>query len=186
MKILKKPFVAVLLCIVIVLGSTGLSISAGLRGKCEKVIDGFYDGLVVNREALPSIAVELRELCGIAESMVTIAGNYGIATDTLSEQASDMKLTLNSHIDDVHYIYSEYNDLSVSIKTVTEALYAHGLSERHSDAMQDYSESIAAIIEAIAASGYNESVQSFLQRFDRFPSNLYAGMFNIQYPAYFG
>ena len=45
MKTLKKPFVAWVLCILLVLASSFFSVSVKLGAKCHAVSDGLYDGV---------------------------------------------------------------------------------------------------------------------------------------------
>ena len=46
MNFLKKPFVAVLLSVLIVCGSTLLSVDVKLGKECQNITDSFYDGAV--------------------------------------------------------------------------------------------------------------------------------------------
>ena len=51
--------------------------------------------------------------------------------------------------------------------------------------MADLSQEIAACRAQIDASGYNESVSTFLRRNNRFPTRQFAELFGIAYPVYF-
>ena len=56
MKFFKRPAVAVILTVIIVICSSLISVNAKLGSRCDRVIDGFYDGVRYNRENHPAIA----------------------------------------------------------------------------------------------------------------------------------
>ena len=185
MKLLKRPYFAVLLCILVVLGSTALSAGLKLSGKCGGVIDGFYDGVRYNKEDHAAIAHQISELCDVAEDMAVIADNYGINTDSVDQLSSRMRATLNSRSRDISEVSAQYKEFSAALKALESTLHSSGLSERHTTLMQEYSVDMIDAVQAISGSCYNESVRDFLQRNDRFPAAAIAGLFNIQFPAYF-
>ena len=88
MKLLRKPFVAVLLSALIIFSSTLLSVDVKLGKECQNITDGFYEGVVYENYQHKSIASQIRNICGAADGMVTIANNYDIDTDAVSA-ASD-------------------------------------------------------------------------------------------------
>ncbi len=186
MKLLKKPFVAVLLCVLIVLGSSALSARSSLEKKCDAVIDGFYSGVVVKGEADVSIASCLSELCDISDGMEDIAENYGIKSQDGRDLSDALRQSLNRRETNAATVYGEYQALSNYVQTLEDELYHVGLSQRHTDLMTDYSYRLTELTADIQSSGYNDSVRVFMQKVDRFPARYLAAFFGIQYPQYFG
>ena len=94
MNFLKKPFVAVLLSALIICGSTLLSADIKLGRECQNITDGFYEGVVYENYQHKSIASQIRNICGAADGMVTIANNYDIDTDAVRAATDEMKNAL--------------------------------------------------------------------------------------------
>ena len=186
MSLLKKPFFAVLLSVLLVLGATAASVGVKLSNACGDVTDGFYYGVEYAREKHPAIADEIRALCSVADGLTVIANNYGIKTTELSEQSAALLKTLNSDGQSVAQLSEQYKLFYSTVKALEEQLHTSALSDRHMAQMQDYSAQIADISAAIAGSGYNDTVREFLQSNDRFPASSFAELFGIDYPAYFG
>ena len=55
MDFLKKRPVAIILALIIVVGSTLLSVNIKLGSKCQTITDGFYSGVTYNGYEHPSI-----------------------------------------------------------------------------------------------------------------------------------
>ena len=185
MKLLKKPFFAVLLCILLVLCSTLISANIKLSNACTKVVDGFYDGMQYQGETQEGIAADLKELCAVTEDMIVIANNYGIKTADVNTQCQALKAALNARNQDIANVYSIYSQFYSLMKTLENDLHSTGLSQRHTTTMSEYSQQLSAIKTAIDSSGYNESVTVFLEKNDRFPENMVAELVNVQFPAHF-
>lgn len=185
MNFLKKPFVAVLLCVVMVLASTLISVDVKLGKACDNVTYSFYDGVRYQGQLLPSIADEIRELCSVTEEMIPIAKNYGIPTDQVSELCEDIKRMINSRDTDIDEVYGVYAVFYPEVKELENQLMSSGLSQHHSEAMPGYSARIAAAKDAVDSARYNENVTEFLDRNDHFPVNLWAELVGAEFPDYF-
>ena len=181
MKLLKKPVVAILLVVLLVVGSTLLSADLKLSRACARVTDGFYDG--VKRQ--PAAAQAIRSLCDDADQMVIIGDNYGIDTSPLSADTSALRQAVGFDNPDVAAVYAAFAPFYTKLKVLENDLQHTDLSERHEEQMAEYTQDIARCHEQIDASGYNESVSTFLRRNNRFPTRQFARLFNITYPAYF-
>jgi hypothetical protein len=59
------------------------------------------------------------------------------------------------------------------------------LSDRHLEFMSDAVKQINSFKANIDNSGYNESVNAFRKKFNRFPTNIFADILDIDYPEYF-
>ena len=185
MKLLKKPAVAVILAVLIVVGSTLISADAKLSRQSAKVVNGFYDGVKYGGIVHPSIASCLSELCDIADQMVVIANNYGLETEELTESTEDLRLSISYQDAFIRLIYSDYSDFNGPLMVLEDALNHTALSDRHSEQMAAISQRISELKADIAASGYNESVSAFLRRNGRFPTWQFANLFEINLPAAF-
>lgn len=186
MKLLKKPWFAIFLCVIVVLGSTVLSARGKLVKSCSDVTDGFYSGVGITGEAEDSVSAALNRLCDIAYGMSSISENYGIKSADTVALADALKQSLSSRSGEVHSLYLQYLELNKAVQVLEDKLYTNGLSQRHTELMEDYSDDYDELAEDILDSGYNESVQSFMNKTDRFPARNIAAFFGISFPQYFG
>ncbi|MDD6089354.1 MAG: hypothetical protein PUB77_01590 [Clostridiales bacterium] len=185
MKFFKRPAVAVILTVIIVICSSLISVNAKLGSRCDRVIDGFYDGVRYNRENHPAIADQLQTLCSVADEMTVIAGNYGIDTAELSDTCNNLRLALRYSTKDISYIYAEYINFLSALRTAENALHSTGLSERHMSAMEGYSDTISACVELIDGACYNDTVRDFMRSYDKFPVRGWVEILGITFPEYF-
>lgn len=187
MSFFKKPFVALLLCVLLVWASTAISVKAKFQDKCDDVADTFYLGVPVSgeEERAPSIYDQLRELNSIAASMCIIADNYSVDSEDVRDYNEWLELALAYSEDDVDYIYSKYSGLWKALMAMEDALDHAPLSDRHLAGMADYSARLDEIDRYIANAGYNEGVRLFYQRNDNFPTLQLAEMCGVQLPEYF-
>lgn len=181
MKLLKKPLFAALLCILIVFTSTVISINVKLNNKCEAIIDSFYEG-TIQQVPIYSNVVQLYE---IAEDIILVAENYGIDTRALQSSIQNLRNELNFKNDDFSDIFSAYSSFTKELRSVEIALSSVELSHRHLEYMDAASKDIFELKTAIDASKYNDSVKAFYKKFDRFPTNIFAEIFDIDFPEYF-
>ncbi len=182
MNILKNPVIAILLCVLIVLTSTVVSINVKLNNKCEEIVDSFYISKNNNSTSIYGDIVSMYEL---AEEITVVADNYGVDTRKLSTSISSLKKEVSFHnpeIDDIHDAFSAfYNELwDVELK-----LSEIQLSQRHMEYMNSASKLVYELKVSIDEAEYNNTVRTFYKRFDRFPVNLFADIFDIDYPEYF-
>ncbi len=185
MKFLKKPFVAVLLTVLIVLCSTAISINTKLNNKCESIIDVFYEGGMQQGFIVDSTYGNLCNMYELAAEIVLVADNYGVDTWELSSSINALKEALNFKNDDMSEIYSDYSEFYSSLRTVEMELSNIQLSQRHMEYMNSASEQLSYLKSCVDNSNYNESVRTFYKKFGRFPVNAFADIFSIDYPEYF-
>lgn len=183
MKVLKKPFVAVLLSALIIFSSTLLSVDVKLGAKCQNITDGFYEGVVYEGYQHKSIASQLRNICGAADGMVTIAKNYDIDTDAVSSATDEMKSALTyGSVSYIHYLYEELLD---AVQPLEDQLSRAALNERDADGFKQYSSTITGARSVIENSGYNESVRAFLRGYMHFPADFLAELSGVELPELF-
>lgn len=183
MNFLKKPFVAVLLSALIICGSTLLSTDIKLGRECQNITDGFYEGVVYENYQHKSIASQIRNICGAADGMVTIANNYDIDTDAVRAATDEMKnaLTYGS----VSYLHYLYEDLLQAVKPLEDQLSRAELSDRDAEGFAQYSSTISGAQSVIENSGYNESVRAFLRDEIHFPADFFAELAGLELPELF-
>lgn len=183
MNFLKKPFVAVLLSALIICGSTLLSADIKLGRECQNITDGFYEGVVYENYQHKSIASQIRNICGAADGMVTIANNYDIDTDAVRAATDEMKnaLTYGS----VSYLHYLYEDLLQALKPLEDQLSRAELSDRDAEGFTQYSSTISGAQSVIENSGYNESVRAFLRDEIHFPADFFAELTGVELPELF-
>ena len=183
MNFLKKPFVAVLLSALIICGSTLLSADIKLGRECQNITDGFYEGVVYENYQHKSIASQIRNICGAADGMVTIANNYDIDTDAVRAATDEMKSALN--LSSVSYLYGLYENLLSALKPLEEQLSRAELSDRDAEGFTQYSSTISGAQSVIENSGYNESVRAFLRDQIHFPADFFAELAGVELPELF-
>ena len=183
MNLLKKPFVAVLLSALIICSSTLLSVDVKLGKECQNITDGFYDGVVYKNYQHKSIASQIKNICGAADGMVTIANNYDIDTDAVTAATAEMKSALN--FGSVSYLYGLYEDLLNALKPLEEQLSLTELSDRDTDGFDQYSSTISGAQSVIDNSGYNESVRAFYRDVVHFPADFLADLVGVDLPELF-
>lgn len=183
MKFLKNPFVAVLLSLAIVISSTLISTNIKLGRRCDKVRDGFYEGVVYDGYERKSIASHIKNICGAASGLVAVANNYDVDTASLSSAVDRMKSGLSNG--SVSENYSLYCKLLTAFDDVERQLSAASLSERDADGAEQYALTVKGACKAIDESGYNESVRDFNRRQLRFPADILARLAGVDVPQLF-
>lgn len=183
MNFLKKPFVAVLLSALIICGSTLLSADIKLGRECQNITDGFYEGVVYENYQHKSIASQIRNICGAADGMVTIANNYDIDTDAVRAATDEMKSALT--YGSVSYLHYLYEDLLQAVKPLEDQLSRAELSDRDAEGFAQYSSTISGAQSVIENSGYNESVRAFLRDQIHFPADFFAELAGVELPELF-
>lgn len=183
MNFFKKPFVAVLLSMAIIVSSTLFSVNIKLGDKCQDITDGFYEGVDYEGYAHKSIAGQIKNICGAADGMATIAANYGLNTDAVIAASKDVKdaLTYGS----VSYVGYCYNELIAAVKPLEDQLSREQLSDRDAEGLGKYSSTINGAQAVIEKSGYNESVREFLREYKRLPAEALAVFSGVNFPELF-
>lgn len=185
MKLFKKPWFALLLCFVVVFWATALSVDLRFGARCREVRDGFYEGVQVDGYTQPGIATHLRNLCGYADGLATIAKNYDVDPDSVQSASNLLKMLLGDDDGDCSDLRFWYDALCTDLMTMEDALTRKDLSERDASGVSQYLEGIHGTISSIDSSAYNDSVRQFLRKYDHFPINLYASLGMVELPELF-
>lgn len=185
MKGFSKTLVAILVCVLVVIVSTAVSVSVKLNKECEKVIDTFYEGKLHNGYIVSSIYADIVKMYELAESIVVVADNYGIDTRKLVSDISTLREELSYKNPDASDLYEDFTNFYNNLWAVELELSTTQLSQRHLEYMNSAAQQVNNLKLSIENSEYNSNVKSFYKKFDRFPANAFADMFDIEYPEYF-
>ncbi len=181
-KFLSNPTVAMVLAVLVVVGTMLISTRVDFGKKCAQTSEKFYtryDGEV-------PIADRLREFCAAAEKMVLLGQHYGLddADDTY-EKAEEVLSQLRRQSTEAEDLFEDYSELLSDTFELESALVRRDLSEEdlaaYSAAQHDAAEAKAAI----DASSYNPEVRSFLSRYRHFPTTVLAALTGVRMPQLF-
>lgn len=161
MKFLKRPAVATVMSVLIVLFSTVISAETKLQAQADKVSATFYDGVTYDGYKHPSIASQLEVICGAADGIASIVSDYGIDTEQLSDSSSYLRSSMaygDYWFGSVHYNYVELMDDLTAIERSTRDL---DFTERDASGMEQYLNTIENASRLIDESGYNTYVRNY-------------------------
>ena len=183
MKFFKNPVVAVLLSLAIVISSTLISTNIKLGKRCDKVSDGFYEGVTYGGYERKSIASHIKNICGAASGLVAVANNYGVDTASLSSAVEMMNSGLSNGSASENYTL--YYRLLSAFDKVEQQLAGEALSERDASGAEQYALTVKGACKAIDESGYNESVREFYRSQLRFPADILGRLAGVDVPQLF-
>lgn len=185
MKVLKKPVVAVLLCAVIVIASTLGNVNRLFGAKCQKITDGFYNGVEVDGFTQKGINIHLQNISGYVDGLTTIARRNGVDCTAIEAASDQFKSVLRADKPSISSLYGSYTALMLEEAELETALGRVALDERDTEGFNTYRDNIKGAVSSVASAGYNESVRSFLGKYDRFPTDTLAALAGVDYPEYF-
>ena len=176
MKILKNTVILVLLALVVVLGSTLLNTRFKLGMLCREASAEFYENT--------GIATQLDSICVDASAIASIAKEHGLDTDSLTNAVEELQ-SMISHRSSAASVYERYSKVKAELSALTAKLMSQGLGDSDSQAVTALQAKIQEAQEKISSSSYNTYIQSFLEKYDRFPANLFAKLANVHLPEVF-
>ena len=176
MKFLKNPIVAILLAVLIVTGSTLLSVNRDLRRESEAVAVSFYKA----DKNQPSMADNMLALCGIADSYCRLAAENGIDSSSLVYAASVLRGDVEKRSLDIESLCTHY----ASVKEEIDAVDAE-LSSPCPNEVAALRNEHAPICAAIDNSAYNDNALSFFNKLRKFPAWQFAKLLGIHIPVIF-
>lgn len=185
MDTLKKRPVAILLALVIVVGSTLLSSGIKLKQACQTVTDGFYSGVTYGGYEHPSIQSQLKNVSSAALGLATLAANYtGVDASAVKSARNDLDSSLENGTPGE--IYDRYTALLSGTAALTADLQAQPLSDRDASGVTQYESILTSASGVIDKSGYNDTVRGFLRdTYDAFPASFFAGLTGVSAPELF-
>ena len=151
---LKKPLVAAILCVLIVVSSTVISTHARLDPWCEDIADGFT--------AAGGIAEQLDAVCAAASGIMRVAEAYGI--DCFETQDLCESLRSSTYVNSPHNLFMMYQMLSGEITDLTNSLKLKELSAQDDATLSVLNDELSVARNAINENMYNSSVSFFLRQ----------------------
>ncbi len=170
MKFFKNRTVALILCVVIVLGSTLLNTRIKLGSRCRDLDEEFY--------ATGGIAYLLETVHVEADTLAAQAEAKGIDASGLRSASEDLQRVLSQRSLSAAQLYPYYDALRSEISTAASQLGDSG-------AAGETLARIESAQNAISASDYNAHVRRFCSRYDNFISKSLAALAGVDLPEEF-
>ena len=185
MDFLKNRAVAIVLAVVIVLGSTLVTSGTKLKSQCQKITDGFYSGVTYDGYEHPSIQSQLKNISRAALGLATIASNYtGVDAAAVKTDRDNLDSSLEKGTPS--QIYDIYTALTADTAALVSSLRAQTLSDRDSSGVDQYESIISSASGVIDKSGYNDTVRDFLRStYNVFPASFFASLTGVNPPELF-
>ena len=184
MKVLKNPVFAVFFAVLLVISSSLISSGMKLDKECRKVTDGFYQGVKYDGYKHSAIYTQLKNICGAASGLVTVADNYGIDTREVSEREAELSAAVSDTHGGISSICKKYAALSEALTRLERELDGVTLSSRDEDGFELYVSTIENAGGVIDSSGYNESVHSYISGCDAW-KRMFISLTNTHLPELF-
>ena len=177
-KLFESPAFALLLAVIVVIGSTLLNTRIKFGRKCDAMCDEFYEQ--------SDIAAELRNFCAAAEKVALTAQQQELPdADATLQNVDELRNLLYQQTDDLSSVYSVYQKLLSSTFGLEASLARTQLPAAQADTLAAVQHDAAAAKAAIDSSGFNSSARSFLKRYQKFPTPTLAGMVGVNMPCAF-
>lgn len=153
---LKKPIVAVILCLLIVLSATVINAHVLLDSRCEKVSEGF--------SAPGGIADQLSAVCTASGGFVKLAEKYGLDEFTTSD-AAELCTSIRFAVGEAEpsELYDLYRILLTRVDELRTSLRLQDLSAEDAKLYDEFEAEYLAAQKAIAESNYNSSASHYLR-----------------------
>ncbi len=152
-KLLSKKPVAIVLCLLIVLGSTLLNTRIRLGGACRELYNNFYGP--------GSMAYQLGEVCTEGDTMAALAEANGIDASSLRRSVESLRGMLNQEEDNASRLYSGYMWLRDELSQTRQQLFSSNLNDTDASQLRAATDRFSALQSAISSSDYNTQVRSF-------------------------
>ena len=174
---LKKPLVAAILCVIIVLSSTVINAHVRLDSQCEAISEGF--------SAPGGIAEQLSAVCTASSGFVKLAEKYGVDEfDTFN--VDDIATSLRYSVGNTQPsgLADLYRMLITETDFLRTSLRLKDLSEEDAKLYSEFEAEYLAAQNAIAGSSYNSSVSYYLRELGSF-SCFFAKLCGVKLPEQF-
>ncbi len=171
MKFFKKPVVAVLLCLIVVIAAPLLNTRIKLGRQCEKLNERFYSSGIADK--LEALHVEADALAALAEA-------NGLNADALRGASADLQDALSQRSSNAGQLHRYYDALRSQISAT-----AAQLSEKKVAGADTVLLRIQNLQDDIASSSYNAEVRSFRTRYKSRFTHLMASLAGVHMPEEF-
>ena len=150
---LKKPLIAAILSVLIVLASTLVSVHARLDPLCKEYWDEFRSG---------DIHEALLQYCSCSAETLLLAKNYGVDVHEASDCAAALQKAMDKET--LSGVYARYQRLNQALSGAKASLLRADLSEADRQALDRLDKALTAAQKKIADCDYNSRVAHFLRK----------------------
>ena len=158
---LKKPLVAAILCVIIVLSATVINVHVRLDPRCTEISEGFTEP--------GGIADQLSAVCTASSGFAKLAEKYGVdeySTFNVNDIATSLRIAVGytkaSGLADL------YRMLIAGTDDLRTSLRLKDLSGEDAKLYAEFEAEYLAAQSAIADSSYNSTVSSYLRELGSF------------------
>ena len=181
MKLFKKTWFAVLLCVVAVVGTTLLNTRVKFGEKCAAVRASLYQADAKD----VSIPTELKGVLSSMDGLIELAGERRLDTEQAAQSAEQLEALLDEGGADAGQLHAAYRQLLAESDSLIAQLGELSLNDHDSATLLRCITGINGTRSSIEDSGYNESVESFLDSYYHFPTKNLAALTGVLYPELF-
>ena len=181
LKLFRKRWFALLLCVVCVIASTLLNTRVGLGGKSDDLIESFYDSELGEQ----CIGTQLANLCKATTGLTAIAGHYNLDSTAATLASEQLDGALQSAYGKAQILFKDYKALLEAADELIGRLGLANISKRDAESLALYTTTIDDARSAIDSSGYNDAVRDFLRVNSRFPAGGLAAFAGVRMPELF-
>ena len=181
MKFFGNRAVALILAVIVVVGSTLLNTRLKLGEECQSVEDGFYTASSGSKSVYDRLDARLDAANGVW-SLLESHGN-----SAAEELAVSRSVLLNAMDErDIGDMYDGNQALQTAFDKASAALLKLRLTKNEKDALEDYQTAFAGAQKMIDEADYNGAVLEFRRKvFDKFPASLLAPIVGLDGPELF-
>lgn len=181
MKLFKQTWFAILLCVIAVVGTTLLNTRVKFGALSRDVRASLYEA---DKDGV-NIITELGNLGSSVDALIALASERDLDTAAAEDAARYLELLLGAGDTEASQLHRYYRTLMDLIEPLEEQLGELSLDSHDSATLQRCITGIFGIRSAIEGSGYNASVQRFLDTYLRFPTKDLAALTKVPYPELF-
>ena len=181
MKLFKQTWFAILLCVIAVVGTTLMNTRIKFGALSQDVRASLY---AADKDGV-NIITELGNLGSSVDALLTLGSERDLDTAAAEDAARTLELLLSAGDAEASQLHRYYRTLMDLIEPLEEQLGELNLNSHDAATLQRCITGITGIRSAIEGSGYNESVQRFLDTYLHFPTKNLAALTKIPYPELF-
>jgi hypothetical protein len=187
MEALKRKPVALLVTAVVVALSTLLSVNRTLGAACQRITDGFYQGVYVDGYRQPGISAHLQERLNLTNGITAVtSGHPALDTQTDAMKKARDHLLAATESAGIAAQYRYNGALQEAAKALRDAAADVEFSEREQKMLDTYWSDFDGAQAAIRKSAYNDTVREFYRStLNVFPTKFLAAASGVTEPELF-